>query len=79
MLPQKQNFFSKTLRYAIKLDELYCVAKSFQNWSQLFLRTNRGNVPKFVLLKRTVHVRRVAAFVCRNLVEIYGCVIAVID
>ena len=31
VLPQKQNFFSKTFRYAIKLDELYGVAKSFQN------------------------------------------------
>ena len=54
VLSQKQYFFSKTLRYAIMLGELYCVAKSFQNWSQLFLRTNRGNVPNFVLLKRTV-------------------------
>ena len=33
VLPQKQNFFSKTLRYDIKLDELYVVAKSFQDWS----------------------------------------------
>ena len=33
VLPQKQNFFSKTFRYAIKLDELYVVTKSFQNWS----------------------------------------------
>ena len=28
VLPQKQNFFSKTFRYGIKLDELYTVAKS---------------------------------------------------
>ena len=33
MRRQKQNFFSKAFRHAIKLDELYCVTKSFRNWS----------------------------------------------
>ena len=30
---QKRNFFSKAFRHPIKLDELYWVTKSFQNWS----------------------------------------------
>ena len=36
VLPQKQNFFQKLFDYAIKLDELYGVTKSFQGLSFYF-------------------------------------------
>ena len=36
MLAQKQNVFSKAFCHTIKLDELYWVTKSYQNWSFYF-------------------------------------------
>ena len=47
VLPQKQNFFSKTFRYAIKLDELYGVAKSFQGLSFYFYAHKSSQRPPF--------------------------------
>ena len=47
VLPQKQNFFSKTFRYAIKLDELYCVTKSFQGLSFYFYAHKSSQRPPF--------------------------------
>ena len=44
--PQKQNF-SKALRSAIELDELYCATKSFQNWSICFYAHNLRQRPPF--------------------------------
>ena len=66
---QKQNFFSKALRSAIKLDELYtavALRRAFRTGPLLFLRISSHNVPNFVLLKRTV-----ATFDSSDLVEFF--------
>ena len=47
VLPQKRNFFSKTFRYDIKLDELYVVAKSFQGLSFYFYAHKSLQRPPF--------------------------------
>ena len=45
VLPQIQNFFSKTFRYAIKLDELYGVVEKLLSWSFYFYAHKSGQRP----------------------------------
>ena len=60
IVPQKQNIFSKALRHAIKLDELYILQRDEELMNRtghfILLRMFSGNVPNFVLLKRTVRL-----------------------
>ena len=56
VLPQKQNFFPKTFRYDIKLDELYAVVEKLLSWSFYFYEHKSGQRPQlcFAQAYRTV-------------------------
>ena len=47
VLPQKQNFFPKTFRYDIKLDELYAVVEKLLSWSFYFYAHKPSQRPPF--------------------------------